>query len=203
MQQCRYPLLRLRLCKRCIRIRIRILNPFSSIPVWCIHYCVRVQVSDVFAFLFTFQSVYVSIDNAQCIVHLISALLKPVCGLQEAGHRGLRQPNRQGAHTVEHTGTLGHCQLYIQRAQSTRQGPTGALNSVCTEGTGNQPGGCGWGRGWAQRAQTDRGHTQWGTLGNVNYECRGHRQSVRQGPAGTLSSVYTEGTGMKSGVVRG
>ena len=73
---------------------------------------------------------------------------------------GWAQTTRQGERIV------GHCQLYIQRAQTTSQtGGThwGTLgqSTVHSEGTGNQ---------------SNRGHT-----GTDNCTYRGHRQPVRQG----------------------
>ena len=74
-----------------------------------------------------------------------------------------------------HWGTLGHCQLYIQRAQTTSQtgGTQWSTVNLHLEGKDNQ---------------SFKGHTVWHT-GAVNCAFRGHRQPVRQS---NLCYVYTE-----------
>ena len=134
-----------------------------------------------------------------------------------------KQADRHGTHTLGHChtegtnsqtyrGTLDHCQLYIQRTQTTTerggtQWGTLGLSTVHSEGTDNQTDGTHWGtvnctlRGQTT-TQTDKGHTWWGTLGHwstVNCTYRGHRQPDRQGAhivghTGALSTVHTEGT---------
>ena len=64
----------------------------------------------------------------------------------------------------EHTqwGTLGHCQLCIQRAQTTSQtGAHGHCLLYMEKGTGNQPGGEGWGKLDTEGTdnQSDKVHT--------------------------------------------
>ena len=61
------------------------------------------------------------------------------------GHTGAPSTvHTEGTDNQSDGGTLGHCQLCIQRAQTTRQGVhpvghTGALSTVHTEGIDNQP----------------------------------------------------------------
>ena len=117
-------------------------------------------------------------------------------GRGKAGHRWNKQPDRQGAHTVRHTGALGQCQLYIQRALTTSQ--TGvhleALPTVHREGTGNQSM---WVRLGAEGTvnQTDRGHT----LGHWRlYIQRTQTTSPTGAQWGTIYSPL-EGTGNQLG----
>ena len=113
-----------------------------------------------------------------------------------------------------HTGALGHCQLYIQRAQTTSQ--TGALwGTVYCKHRGHwQP--AGLGACWAQRAQTTRqgdthsGNTEntEGTYNPSNRDPLGHclTEALTTRPTGgihsrALSTVHSEGTDNQS--VRG